>query len=558
MRSYKMEYIPTGGGNSRLLTVMVPSASSAPINISTSYDRFNSVAALFDSLYSRSGGKLDGMSTALTCFYNVNTVLSPAYNLGQAFGFFVNQIRYSDFAVGDRFKLSNGSYMQIDIVQADGFRLQYYTASGIRAYSDVWCNGVNGTNTQGGATKTWPWLMDLFENMSEYVLQSVPINFYAYSGAQQLYSERQDNYNPTSHANAIAFWTGVEPIDTDDPYQDIEDSEPSGPAIGTGIPETSEIDIPSLPSVSVTDTGFVSLFNPTLAQVKNLADYMWSGLFDLATYKKLFADPMECILGFNMLPVAIPNSGAVAVKVGNISTGVTMNKATSQWVELDCGVIDIGLPIGSYLDYAPYSKFSIYLPYIGVTELSTDDVAGRRLHLVYHIDVLSCSCVAYLKCGPDVLYQFAGACGYSIPVTGNDFRQMIASIISIVATVGGAVATGGLSAPITAAAGAAAIRGGASVAQNVMNSKPNIHRSGAIGSSAGIMGIQKPYLIIEIPKSCKPKKQYHFLGYPSFVTTKLGDISGYAEFENVILDGVPCSAEERSELDALCKGGIYL
>lgn len=353
-------------------------------------------------------------------------------------------------------------------------------------------------------------------------------------------------------AQAMREWyNGITPIDSDDPYQDIPDSEPSGPAESTGIPGNDPVDFPDLPTVAVSDTGFVTLFNPTLTQVKNLADYMWTGLFDVDTLRKLFANPMDCILGFNMLPVAIPNSGAATVKVGNISTGVSMNKATTQWVELDCGTLAIGDAFGNYLSYAPYTKFSMYLPYIGIVELSTDDVVGKTLALKYHIDVLSCACVAYLKCGPSVLYQFTGSCGYSIPINGNDFRSTIASVVSIAASIGGAVATGGLSAP-------AAVAVAASTVNNVMNSKPEIHRSGAIGSSAGILGIQKPFLIAEYPNPCKPKKQYHFTGYPSFVTVKLNDITGYAAFEEILIEGVPCTEEEQAMIKNLCKEGIFL
>ena len=353
-----------------------------------------------------------------------------------------------------------------------------------------------------------------------------------------------------TYNNLSTFFTGLEPIDEDDPYQDIPDSTPSGPAEGSGIPSSDPVDFPALPTFSVTDTGFVTLFNPTMAQVKNLADYMWNGLFDVNTFKKIFADPMDCILGFNMVPVAVPSGSAANINIGNIVTSVTMNIATSQWVELDCGSINIGLPYGSYLDFSPYTKFSIYLPYIGTFDLSTDDVAGNTLSLKYHVDTLSCSCVAYLKCGDHVLYQWTGACGYSIPVTQNDFSRMIMSIISIAAAgVGGAV-TGG--------AGAAIMNAGASAAKNVMNLKPDVHRSGAIGSGAGLMGGQTPYLIIEIPNACKPKKQYHYTGYPGFITTTVGDLTGYAEFENVILDGVACTEEERSIIDGLLKGGVYI
>jgi len=186
-----------------------------------------------------------------------------------------------------------------------------------------------------------------------------------------------------------------------------------------------------------------------------------------------------------------------------------------------------------------------------------------------------------LKCGDSVLYQWTGSCGYSIPLTQNDFSQVIASIIAIATTVGSAVVSGGAAAPVAAAAGKkltakqaaraaaraaaakkantlAAIGAGESVAKSVMSSKPEVHRTGTIGSSAGIMGLQQPYLIIEIPKACKPAKQYHYLGYPSFTTVKLGDVSGYQEFTSILLDGIPCTEDEREMLLAACEGGIYL
>lgn len=346
------------------------------------------------------------------------------------------------------------------------------------------------------------------------------------------------------------WYEGIKPIDINDPYPNIPQSTPSGPAEGVGLPTSDAVDIPGLPTFSVTDTGFVTLFNPTMSQVKDLADYMWNGLFDINNFKKIFADPMDCILGFNMVPVAVPSGAAANINIGNLVTSVTMNVATSQWVEVDCGSIDIGLPYGSYLDFSPYTKFSIYLPYIGTCELSADDVAGQVLTLKYHVDALSCACVAYLKCGDHVLYQWTGSCGYSIPVTQNDFSRMIMAIANIAAAgIGGAIVGG---------AGAAIVNAGAAAAKNVSALKPEVHRSGAIGSSAGLMGAQTPYLIIEIPQACKPDKQYHYTGYPGFITVKVGDLSGYAEFEEIILDGIGCTEEERSMIEGLCKGGIYV
>ena len=356
-------------------------------------------------------------------------------------------------------------------------------------------------------------------------------------------------YTPyQTNIDIATMLNGLIPVDIDDPYVDVPDSTPSGPAQGTGIPANDPVDIPSLPTASAIDTGFISLFNPTLAQVRDLADFMWTNtLFDINNLKKIFANPMDCILGFNMVPVDVPSGGAASVTVGNIVSTVSMNVATSQWVEKSCGSINVDQWIGNYMDFAPDSKYSIYLPYIGIRELSTDDVVGKTITLVYHVDVLSCSCIAFLKCGDSVLYEFAGQCGYSIPVTNNDFTQMIANICRLAVGIGGAVAGGGMSAS-----------GVGNMADAVMGLKPEVHRSGSVGGSTGLMGGQTPYLIMELPNLCKPAKQYHYLGYPSFVTKKLNDLSGFASFESVILDGIECTDEERNIILAMCREGIYL
>lgn len=469
-----------------------------------------------------------------------------------------NAMAVTDLAVGTRFYFNENSYIRIASKQQSG-------ASPYIAWTvnyDYWKNGVKVGSL--GLTLFADCIMPIFP----WFYKNVPAN-YPYDNTNDKYSiifnintSTSSQYYtklgfssmgdlPSNLSWLKTYFDTFPPLDLSDPYLEIEDSEPSGPAEGIGYPDDELVPIPGLPSVSVTDTGFVTLFNPNLLQVKNLANYMWAGLFDLNTFKKIFADPMDCILGFNMLPVAIPNGAPAEVVVGNISTGVSMTLAASQWVELDCGSVTIDKPFGNYLDYAPYMKFSIYLPYIGTVDLSTDDIMGHTIHLVYHIDVMSCACVAYLEVDGRVMYQWTGSCGYSIPVTGENFRQMIANIVNIAANLGGAIATGGMTAPL-------AIASAASVTQNVMSSKPEVHRSGAIGSSAGMLGMQTPYLIQQGPKICKPQSQYHYLGYPAFVTVTLGDVSGYQEFSNVILSGIPCTEEERDMIAAACEGGIYL
>lgn len=310
---------------------------------------------------------------------------------------------------------------------------------------------------------------------------------------------------------------------------------------------SDSIDIPPLPTASASAAGFITLFNPTLGQLNNLANYMWSDLFSLETFKKIFADPMDCILGLSIVPVKPASAGTSAVKIGNISTDVSMNKTSSQYVAVDCGTIEVKEYWGAYLDYAPYTQCEIYLPYVGTKQISVDDVMNKSVHVVYHVDILSGACNAYVKCGDSVLYTFVGQCSSSIPISGNDWTNVLNGAISVAGKIGLAMATGGATALMSGLGAASSI---------ISSSKPTVERSGAMSSTGGLLGIQKPYLILTRPKQALPENQNKYTGYPSFITMVLSECTGYTEIDSVHLENMSCTDEEAQEIENLLKSGV--
>lgn len=356
-------------------------------------------------------------------------------------------------------------------------------------------------------------------------------------------------------SNAKMYFIGETHIESKPyPGQDTDPYAPggdSGTGGGTGTFDGTgdDIDIPGLPSLSAVDTGFITLFNPSAGQLKSLANYMWSNGFDLDTFKKIFADPMDCILGLSIVPVAVPNGGTAAVSVGNISTGVSMTKAAAQYVAVDCGTLNVEEYWGAYLDYDPFTKAEIYLPYIGTHPLAVDDIMGKAVHVVYHVDILSGACTAFVKCGGSVLYEFIGQCSSSIPVTGNDWTNVINGVLSIAGAVGTMVATGGASAPLAAGM----------IASTAVNSmKPNVEKSGSMSGTGGMLAVQTPYLILTRPNQARPARQNAFTGYPSFITSNLGSLSGFTIVEEIHLENISGTEQELSEIESLLKSGVLL
>lgn len=362
-------------------------------------------------------------------------------------------------------------------------------------------------------------------------------------------------YNVFSNMPSIAGSGAVE-YDENNPYGE-EGTSNIGGGDGAFIdPDATDgAEIPDLPSISAADLGFITMYNPSAVQLKALSDFMWSGAFDLVTYKKLFSDPMQSIIGLAIVPVQPSVGGSKTVKFGTIDSGITMNYLSTNYVRLDCGSVSVDKYVGCFMDNEPYTKISIYLPFIGIRQLSADDCIGRSLHVVYNIDVLTGACACFIEVsGKGVLYSYNGSCITNVPLTAVNFSGAIQNAVSAIGSaigIAAGMATG--AAPVTAMS----IAGLATSAANTaVNSKPQVQRSGNLGGSAGIMSIMTPYVIIERPRMSVPNKIEKFVGQTSNITMYLGDCKGFTMCDYVHLDNLNATSEEIVEIESMLKQGV--
>lgn len=337
----------------------------------------------------------------------------------------------------------------------------------------------------------------------------------------------------------------------------------SGPGGGNGTLKPGSLDsidpaeIPDLPGISAANLGFITMYNPTVAQLHSLSDFMWSGAFDLATYKKLFSDPMQSIIGLAIVPVQPTVAGSKNVHFGSIDSGVSMPYLSTNYVRLDCGWCDVERYIGCFMDNEPYTKISIYLPFIGIRQISADDVIGGSIHVVYNIDVLSGACACFIEHNSrGVLYSYNGSCITNVPLTAVNFSGAIQNAVSAIGSAVGMVAGMATGAAPVAAMGAVGLL--TSAANTALNSKPQVQRSGNLGGSAGIMSIMTPYVIIERPSLSVPNNVQHYVGQTSNITMSLGDCRGFTLCEYVHIDNVSATTDEIAEIESLLKQGVIL
>lgn len=345
-----------------------------------------------------------------------------------------------------------------------------------------------------------------------------------------------------------------EPI-PDDPAGSDDTSEPGGG--GGNYDDTSDpIDFPALPQGGALVCGAVKAHRVSSQTLEALFAKLWSStILDIQTmWQKSLQDPMDAIVSLHALPVSPEVDGSTEIQIGNFSSGLSSPEVTSQYVEVDCGTLDVKEFWGSALDYSPYTRAEIFFPFIGVKDVAVEDIMRTSIHIKYHIDVLTGECIAFLKCGISVLYRFKGNCKMNIPLSSASM-DLIQNTLGAMGHVVSSAAIGG-----AVGGGAGALAGTVmSSAANVASTKIRTSKSSDMSGSSSLMDDFVPYLILHRPIQSLAKNYNKFKGYPSNITAKLGNLSGYTEVEHIHLQGIPnATDEEMNEIVRLLKKGVII
>lgn len=327
---------------------------------------------------------------------------------------------------------------------------------------------------------------------------------------------------------------------------------------GSNPPPPSADPSITIPSGDPSVKGLFTIWNPTPSQIAGLASYLWSSIFSgdfIDQFKKWFSNPMDAIISLAYYPIVPTSEKTGEIKLGAFSSGVTgVRVVKSMFQTLDCGTVSINRHFNTFLDFAPYTKVSIYLPFIGVVPLNVDDVMGGKIRVEYRVEFMTGSCIASIyvsnvretMLNEALIYQYSGNVAMQIPLSGANYSSVYAGVIGGLATGISAFASGGAS----LAAGALAIK-------QATSGKEQLQRTGSLGGNSGLLGIMKPYLIIERPIVSSPDTYGHLLGKQSNSSTLIGNLAGYTELENFDLTGVDCTDIERDELKQILQTGFF-
>ena len=236
--------------------------------------------------------------------------------------------------------------------------------------------------------------------------------------------------------------------------------------------------------------------------------------------------------------------GGNKIYLGTFETKQTLGKLNTETVHRTTSV-SIPWQATDFRRRAPYTDIYLYLPYIGMIRLSSENLAGQSsITVAYTLALRDGSMICTVSSGSEILGQFSGNVGASVPVgiSNINLPKAAQSVISGVANAA-AKNIGGV--------GLAAINFGDSIT-------PNFTCIGGLDGIAGIAANQNItcYTVFH-DTIVAPNSQLATIGAPSMCPKSLGSLTGYVQCADAHVSA-PAELQELEELDNYLNSGFYI
>ena len=317
----------------------------------------------------------------------------------------------------------------------------------------------------------------------------------------------------------------------------------------TQPPSTGDGSTPVPPVPTGSASSLWAVYNPSQGELNSFGAWLWSSNF-VDQIKKLFADPMQAIIGVHKVFATPSTGGSQTIKCGYLDSGVSAAVVTNQYTTVDCGSASLREYFGNVFDYDPYTKVSIFLPFIGIVPLNTADVMRSTVSVKYKVDVITGACLAEVSISRDggggILYTYGGSAIVTYPVSSGSYVGAVQAALSTAIGIGSAIASGGAS----LGASAGMVLGGLS------HARTQVQHSGQFSGSSGAMGGKKPYLIVSRPQTRTPSNIGDYKGIPSNAIHKLSSCTGFVKVNEVHVISKSAYDNEIQEIESLLKSGV--
>ena len=337
------------------------------------------------------------------------------------------------------------------------------------------------------------------------------------------------------------------------PYGDGESTSQGGQGEMTDTTEPIEIDSKPL----LTTGEFLRVYKLTAANLTALRDKLISAGFLDNLIAKLRTDAMDYIVGLNAIPYASTSVADSTIKIANLDTEIAASYLTWYIEDFDFGEIELKEYFQTFMDYSPYTKLSVFVPFCGIVPLNVDQFMNDKIKMKCRIDLLTGQFVVFISNSVGIVTTVSGNCAYQLPIRANDYNRLVTSGLGLLGGIvgtAGALATGNI--PLAVGAGIGTV--GGLVATSQAMTKPDVTSKGSLGGNYGLLGNRTPYLIIQRPTISVPKDYGKTLGYMSRITAKLGDLTGYTVVEEIHLEHISATDDEKRLIENALKSGVIL
>ena len=275
--------------------------------------------------------------------------------------------------------------------------------------------------------------------------------------------------------------------------------------VGTGGAITWGLHFSVVQPPSEERVDFFTIYEPTNANMKKINDTIFINAGDSNTVNVL-----QYFSSYKKFYCKIPVAGYKQLKGGRYDFGEQAPYVKDHTIIVDCGSVEIAEHYQSLLDYSPFSRLTIYLPFIGFQELDDKLVVGHTLKVQYVVDVLSGRCLAQLY------------------VDSTELKSCIAEY------------------------------GGTIAADEMFGGDSGYNYYGAYELMTTMqLGELSCYVLIHT-KIPLEGDIVNYKGLPTNEIVKVGDVTGFIKYSSIHVDGMTATDVEKSEIESLLLSGIFV
>lgn len=242
------------------------------------------------------------------------------------------------------------------------------------------------------------------------------------------------------------------------------------------------------------------------------------------------------------------------VKVGQI-VSPTVN------VSALFGEFNIPRLSNTFLDYSPYTKYELLLPFAPTPVILPDWCVNKTVSAIFLYDIYTTACQYVIECNGERICSVSGIFGVDRPISAQNVALKDASRLSAQVATASSVLGGVMSATSGNIGGimSGAIGGVSALSQMLMSGKQNyMYTVGANGDSSSVGLCHAVHLKITRTLSAEDSNFNHVYGRPLCKYKKLSSVTGYTKCDNVNTNGLSCSENEKQRIKQLLETGIYI